>query len=64
MQKNLSDDAKISAQLMRAHNETPNLVSLFDKQDMLLWANPAFRQAYGLKPGQFMTWADMMLYGY
>lgn len=61
----LSDaDIKISVELMRAYSETPNLVSLYDRNDMLVWANAAFRQAFGLGPNEFKTWADTMLYGY
>lgn len=63
-QEHSSIDSKISIELMRAYSETPNLVSLYDRNDMLVWANSAFRQAYGLGPEQFTTWADMMLYGY
>jgi len=46
--------------LQLAQHDTPVLMSLFDRDDMLQWANPAFRQAYGLGPEQLMTWSDLM----
>lgn len=36
------------------------LVALFDTEDVLRYANPAFRQVFGLAPGEAITWAHMM----
>jgi len=47
--------------LLQAQQATPVLIALFDRDDMLQWANPAFRQAYGLSDGQHITWSDLML---
>jgi len=32
---------------------------LFDSSDILRWANPAFRHAYGLSPDQVLSWAEL-----
>ena len=45
--------------LIQAQHDTPVLMSLFDRNDMLLWANPAFRQAFGLEEDQMLTWSDL-----
>ena len=36
------------------------LVALFDDQDVLRYANPAFRQTFGAGPGEALSWAQMM----
>ncbi len=36
------------------------LVALFDGDDVLRYANPAFRQTFGTDPGQALDWAQMM----
>lgn len=46
--------------LLQAQQDTPVLMSLFDRSDMLQWANHAFRQAYGLETDQRMSWSDLM----
>lgn len=53
--------AALTAQrLLLAHHDTPVLAALFDRDDMLQWANPAFRHAYGLAAEQLLTWSDLM----
>lgn len=47
--------------LLQAQQHTPVLMSLFDRHDMLIWANDAFRTAFGLAPEQYLTWHDMMV---
>lgn len=46
--------------LVQMHEHSPLMVALFDAQDVLLYANPAFRQAYGVRPDGRMSWAGMM----
>ena len=36
------------------------LVALFDANDVLRYANPAFRRTFGIEPGQAVSWAQMM----
>ncbi|MCV2367999.1 sensor domain-containing diguanylate cyclase [Roseateles oligotrophus] len=43
-----------------AHEQSPLMVALFDAQDVLTYANKAFRQAYVIAPDGRLTWADMM----
>lgn len=59
-----STTASTAQHLLHAHHDTPVLAALFDGDDMLLWANPAFRQAYGLAPDQLLTWSDLMQHNY
>ena len=40
------------------------LIALFDRYDMLQWANPAFRDTFCLQPEQQLSWADMMQHNY
>ena len=46
--------------LLALHEGSPSLVALFDDQDVLRYANPAFRQAYQAEPDGHLTWAQMM----
>ena len=39
---------------------TPCLVALFDEQDALRWANPAYRTLFGLSAQAAPTWMDIM----
>lgn len=50
--------------LLRASHETPVLISLFDSNDILRWANPAFREAYALSPDQILSWAELARHNY
>lgn len=56
------------AHVARLYAQTPLLVALFDPADRLLYANPAFRQGYGVAEdgadGEPITWAGMMRHGY
>jgi len=36
------------------------LVALFDPCDRLHWADPAYRQAFGVAPDALATWVDLM----
>lgn len=59
-----ADHRATSQTLQLAQHDTPVLMSLFDRNDMLQWANPAFRQAYDLGPHQLMSWSDLMLHNH
>lgn len=37
------------------------LVAVHDRHDVLRYANPAFRAAFGVAPGEAIAWPDMML---
>ena len=39
---------------------TPCVMALFDEQDVLRWANPAFRLLFGLSADAQPSWMDMM----
>lgn len=51
-------------EVARLYDRTPLLVALFDTTDTLRYANPAFRQGYGIAPGQAMTWLTLMRKSY
>lgn len=54
-------DAKdLARRLLALHEGSPLLVALFDDQDVLRYANPAYRQAYRAEPDGQLTWAQMM----
>lgn len=40
--------------------QMPSPAALFDDQDRLRWANPAFRSSFGLQPGEQPLWPDIM----
>jgi diguanylate cyclase (GGDEF)-like protein len=46
--------------LLHLHQQTPVLVSIFDEQDRLQYANPAFCQAYNVAAHERLSWADIM----
>ena len=48
--------------LLQTQHATPVLISLFDRDDRLLWANPAFRQTFGLQEHDYPTWCELMLH--
>ncbi len=50
----------LAQQLFALQQGSPLLVALFDPQDRLSYANPAFRQAYKLAPEALPLWADIM----
>ncbi|MBT9492401.1 MAG: GGDEF domain-containing protein [Paucibacter sp.] len=52
--------AGLADTLLQVHEQSPLLVALFDAQDILIYANKAFRQAYTVAPDGRLTWADMM----
>ena len=60
----LSPSPQLLHVLLQAQYDTPVLLSLFDRTDTLRWANPAFRQAFGLACEQEITWMDMMRANY
>ena len=43
---------------------TKNLVAVFDEQDRLRYANPAFRDALNVPEGTFPTWVELMRRGW
>lgn len=48
----------------RLYEQTQLLVALFDPTDRLRYANPAFRQGYGIAQGQPTTWLGLMRKNY
>lgn len=60
----LSSGQLITTDLLRACWDTPVLMSLFNSDDILLWANPAFRKAYALTADQILSWPDLARFNY
>ncbi|MDN3919521.1 GGDEF domain-containing protein [Roseateles violae] len=52
--------AGLAETLLALQQHSQQLVALYDPQDMLRYANPAFCQAYKVEPDGRQTWADMM----
>lgn len=50
--------------LARLYERTPVLVAAFDDFDRLRYANPSFREAYFLEPGERPFWPDLMRRNY
>lgn len=46
--------------LWQAASQSPLLVALFDEQDILQYANPAFCSAFGVAEGELISWSDLM----
>ena len=59
MRRSLTTDA-IALQMLALQQESPLLVALFDATDQLHFANPAFRQGYGLASDEQISWPDLM----
>lgn len=57
-----ADLDEATKKLLQAQHHTPVLISLFDRNDQLLWANPAFRKSFGLGDNDYPTWHDMMVH--
>ena len=55
----LAFDQQLSSDLMQAYWDSPVLVSLFDRKDILRWANPAFRKGYALSDDQVLSWSEL-----
>jgi diguanylate cyclase (GGDEF)-like protein len=51
---------ELARQLLAAHQASPMLVALFDGDDVLRWANPAFRRAFELNDDELPSWREMM----
>ena len=54
------DGDELARRLLALHEASPLLVALFDAQDVLRYANPAFCQGYRVAPDERISWADMM----
>lgn len=52
--------ASLGDVLLQVQQDSPLLVALFDPQDRLRHANPAFRAAYKVAPEDNPSWADIM----
>lgn len=52
-------DQPLIEDLMQAYQDSPVLVSLFDRHDVLRWANPAFRKGYALGENQILSWSEL-----
>ena len=50
----------IAQQLLLAYADSPLLVALLDADDQLRFANPAFREAYGLDGSELISWTALM----
>lgn len=57
----MRDDTPALLELLLA---TPQPMAAFDDQDCLRWANQAFRQAYGLRPGEMPSWEELIRLGH
>lgn len=51
---------ELARRLLALHEASPLLVALFDAQDVLRYANPAFCQGYRVAADERISWADMM----
>jgi diguanylate cyclase (GGDEF)-like protein len=54
----IQDDT--AAMLLALHEHSPQLLALFDAQDVLRYANPAFCAAFAAQPDGRCTWTEMM----
>ena len=52
--------AELARRLLALHDASPLLVAMFDAQDVLRYANPAFCQGYRVRSDEPIRWADMM----
>lgn len=50
----------LARRLLALHEASPLLVALFDDQDLLRYANPAFCQGYCVISDERISWADLM----
>jgi diguanylate cyclase (GGDEF)-like protein len=50
--------------LLRLREDSPVLIGLYDPREVLRYANRAFRQAYGIAPGEVIAWVDIMRRNY
>ena len=50
-----------SERLMWAADQTPNLVAIFDEADQLIYANSAFRSAYGFADVEATSWRQIIM---
>ena len=51
---------ELARRLLAIHEASPLLVALFDAQDVLRYANPAFCLGYRVASDERISWADMM----
>jgi len=51
---------ELARRLLALHETSPLLVALFDAQDVLRYANPAFCRGYHVSCDERISWADMM----
>lgn len=57
--------SQLALDTLRALQEdSPVLMALFDRDDMLQWGNAAFRSTFALQPAQMLTWSDLILYNH
>lgn len=54
------DGDELARRLLALHEASPLLVALFDAQDMLRYANPAFCEGYRVASDERIGWAGMM----
>jgi len=58
--KDDSEGDELARRLLALHETSPLLVALFDAQDVLRYANPAFCRGYHVSCDERISWADMM----
>ncbi|WP_283196228.1 sensor domain-containing diguanylate cyclase [Rhizobium sp. AN80A] len=51
---------QISERLAELHEDSFVLIALYDQDDRLRYANPAFRTTFALEPEEYPLWADLM----
>lgn len=50
----------LDERLPRLAGHSTNLIAVFDPSDRLVSANPAFCAAYGVEPGERLSWSELM----
>jgi len=50
--------------LLRLQEDSPVLIGLYDPGEVLRYANKSFRQAYGIAPGEVISWSDILRRNY
>lgn len=54
------DELALLTQLRALHDASPQMVALFDAQDLLRYANPAFQAGFHARPDGQTRWLDLM----
>jgi diguanylate cyclase len=54
----------LAEHMARLYARSPLMVSVFDENDILRYANPAFAQLFRLDPAEALSWSDLMRRAY